>query len=130
MKHPARWLTPTGWFALLAATAWASVLIACLSLMGCSGLNIESRAEATYGSFVALEQSAAQLMQSPDVSDALKTRLQQADAAAKPAAEALLAALLVYHRTHDAAPLNTALDQAHADIAPLARALTPAEGAP
>jgi len=67
-----------------------------LALTACQGLSLESKAEATYGTFVAAEQAGASLVQSSEVSDSVKAQIKSADAAAKPVADALLSAIVAY----------------------------------
>lgn len=92
-----------------------------LMLAACSGLSLASKADAAYGSFVASEQAGATLIQSPAVSDSVKAGIQAADAKAKPAADALLAAILAYRTSPaNADALQHALDIALPAITTLA----------
>jgi hypothetical protein len=103
-------LTPAGrfWVGYLLVLA---LMIALLS--GCSGLSLESRTTAAYGSFVASETFAAALMGSSEVSTDTKARIQVADAKAKPVADALLSTIVECRRVHcDPSTLRGALDAA------------------
>lgn len=68
------------------------------ALTACAGLSFQGRADAAYGSFVAAETAGAELIQSPEVSDATKAKIKSADAKAKPVADALLAAIVECRR--------------------------------
>lgn len=78
---------------ILLVLSWAA-----LTMPGCSGMPIEQQAQALYGTFVTTEKAAQQAIQSPEISDAVKLKIQAADRDAKPAADALEAALLAYRK--------------------------------
>lgn len=87
---------------------WTSIwFVSCLAISigiaGCQSLSLESKATATYGSFVVAEKVGAALIQSPNISDAVKSRIKAADANAKPGGDALLEAIIA----HRANPLET-----------------------
>lgn len=79
---------------------WLATYIAlaaiALSAVGCASINpvasaktLEQKVYATYGSFVVFEVQAAEVIKSPDVPPEVKALIRQADAAAKPAADAM-----------------------------------------
>lgn len=69
-----------------------------LAVPGCSGLSMEQKAETIYGTFITAENSAAQVIGSPEISDTVKQKIQVADSKAKPVADALEAAILAYRK--------------------------------
>lgn len=102
------------------------IALTLLTLTACSGMSLQSRAEATYGSFVVTEKSAAELIQSPNVPDSTKVKIQAADTAAKPVADALLAAILGYRVSPaNADALQRALSVAIPAIATFAKETAP-----
>ena len=82
--------------------AWYVAMLAILAVTaGCVTLNpissaktLEQKVFATYGSFVVFEEQAAKLAAAPDLPLGVRAALSKADAAAKPAADQLLAAAL------------------------------------
>lgn len=65
-------------------------------LAGCSGMTLESRANATYDSYVAAQRESAQLMNDPLISEQVKLRIQRVDRETKPIADTLYAAIASY----------------------------------
>jgi hypothetical protein len=79
------------------------LLVIMLLLQACAGANpiskaetTEQRAYATYGTFVIVEEQAAQLVSSGQVSDSTVRAIGRADAAVKPVADSLLDATLEF----------------------------------
>lgn len=80
------------WMALV----YAILLVAVSLSTGCASINpitsaktLEQKVYATYGSFIVFEVQASQLVSSPDVPPEVKDLIKQADAIAKPAADAM-----------------------------------------
>lgn len=83
-------------FRHLQAVVWLALAVA---LSACATINpigtaqtAEQKAYAAYGTFVVFEEEAAKLVQSSEVPPDVKENLKRADAVAKPAADALVAA--------------------------------------
>lgn len=97
---------------------------------------LEQKAFATYGTFVIAEETAAELMGSPNVPDTVKVTIQTMDGIAKPAADILLDVALEVAQARAALQLNPdaslvdklnvavgALDAAYRDAKPKIDAL-------
>lgn len=96
-------LTPAGWL----WTSYLTVLLTiALLLTACANLNVENQAVALYGTFSVAQDTALELMKSPEIDDMKKSRIQQADARAKPLADALLEALKAYREFHGPGQTN------------------------
>lgn len=124
-------LTPAGW--LWSCYFLAITLALCLAVSACANMALDARATALYGSFVVAESSAAELIQSPEVDEGLKHQIQRVDNEAKPAADALLAALLNYRKFKGDAErdaLQRSLDTAQHPIVSLATVDAPEKVAP
>lgn len=74
-----------------------TAILATVVLTACQSLNpiavaetSEQRAYALYGTFVIFEEQAAKIVQAPEVPDAVKRSLRDADAVAKPAVDAMI----------------------------------------
>lgn len=92
-----------------------------VGLVACTGMSLEQRAETAYGSYVAVEKTAAEAIQSPEVSDQTKLRIQQAARNAKPVADALLVALVSFRKNrNDSDELHRALMIAEPTLAAFA----------
>lgn len=84
-------------------------IIMSVSLAACSGINLqinpfgpadslEQRAFAAYGAFVVAEEQAVILVRDKRIPVSVRKAIQQADRVAKPAADALLQAAVIYQR--------------------------------
>lgn len=78
------------------AAVYAVLLVLVALSAGCASINpitaaktLEQKVYATYGTFVVFETQAAELVKAPDVPAEVKALIKQADAAAKPAADAM-----------------------------------------
>lgn len=98
MRNPKHLLTPAGWLWGVYLSIVLLFLAALLTTEGCAALNLESRATALYGTFSVAQDTALEIMRSPAIDDAKKLKIQQADAKAKPFADALLGALQEYRK--------------------------------
>lgn len=73
------------------------LLSVCLTV-ACTHLSIERHAVGLYGTYMLAAEAGSEIIQSPEVPDRVKLSIQRADARAKPAADALMAALLSYRK--------------------------------
>lgn len=89
-----RKLTPAGKFWLSYLAILGAVAVVTVTLSGCASQSLLKQAETTYGSFAQAERIGAVVVSSPTYTDNIKLQIQKADAAAKPVADALYAAIL------------------------------------
>jgi hypothetical protein len=84
------------------------LVVAAFALSACESLNpiaraqtVEQKAYAAYGQFLIVEEQAAAIVQEPSVPASAKQAVARADAAAKPVADKLLAAVLAVRQVRE-----------------------------
>lgn len=111
-----------GWNVFYTLYTLALIVGACVYLNGCAHMDLEQRASAVYGTYTIAVEEGARALQSPEIPDATKLKIQSAIREAKPLAQILYTALTTYRRTRDptdALALKKAGEDAHAAIVTL-----------